>query len=158
MFDTPQKEHAWLEQFVGDWISEGECSMGPGQEVQKTTGRGRAYMLGGLWLILEGEGGDNPDGEPFKSLMTVGYDIKKGQYVGTFIGSVMTHLWPYSGVLDASGKKLPLDSEGPRFDGEGMTKYRDTIEFVDKDHWNFNGEVLLDGTWHMIMKSTHRRA
>ena len=27
----PQKEHQWLDKFVGEWISEAECMMGPDQ-------------------------------------------------------------------------------------------------------------------------------
>ena len=33
---------------------------------------------------------------------TLGYDPAKKKYVGTFIASVMTHLWIYSGSLDAA--------------------------------------------------------
>jgi hypothetical protein len=90
--------------------------------------------------------------------MTLGFDPKQQRYIGTFIASMMTHLWPYTGVLDASGRKLPLDSEGPKFDGSGMTKYRDTIEVVDHDHWTFSGDVLADdGSWQSIMTSHNRR-
>ena len=27
----PQKEHQWLQKLVGEWTSEGEADMGPGQ-------------------------------------------------------------------------------------------------------------------------------
>ena len=30
-----QKEHRWLQRLVGNWIAEGEASMGPDQPVQK---------------------------------------------------------------------------------------------------------------------------
>ncbi|HWL08985.1 MAG TPA: DUF1579 domain-containing protein [Planctomicrobium sp.] len=158
MFEKPQSEHAWLEQLVGRWISEGECFMGPDQEPQKNSGRMNCRSLGGLWLIGEGEGDGNSPEEKWSSIITLGYDIKQQRYVGTFVASMMTHLWLYKGVLDASGKKLPLDSEGPRFDGNGTTQYRDTIEIVDQDHWIFSGEVLTDdGSWQTIMTSHNRR-
>jgi hypothetical protein len=90
--------------------------------------------------------------------MTLGFDPQQERYVGTFIASVMTHLWPYSGVLDGSGKKLALDSEGPKFTGSGMTKYRDTIQLIDPDHWRLTGEAMADdGSWQMLMSSDHHR-
>lgn len=47
----------------------------------------------------------------------------------------MTYFWPYIGSLDATGKILTLDSEGPIFTGDGtMAKYQDIIELVTHDH------------------------
>ena len=45
--------------------------------------------------------------------MTLGYDPVQKRFVGTFIGSMMTHMWIYNGTLDAAGKVLTLDTEGP---------------------------------------------
>lgn len=159
MFEKPQSEHNWLSQLVGGWVSQSECQMGPDAPPEKSTGRLSCRMLGGLWLIAEGTA-DSPEGEPMTSIITLGYDPVKKKYIGNFIASMMTHLWPYSGVLDDSGKRLPLDSEGPRFDGvEGMAKYRDTIEIIDNDHWKFYGELQVeDGSWVRIMTSENRRA
>lgn len=157
MFEKPGPKHAWLDQLVGQWIVESECPSGPDGAVEKNTGRMRCRSLGGLWLIAEGEG-QTPDGSPALSIMTIGYDPKQNAYVGTFVASMMTHLWPYRGTVDASGKRLALDSTGPSFTGEGTAQYRDTIEIVDADNWNFFGEVLAeDGTWQQIMFSRNRR-
>lgn len=163
MFEQPQAEHAWLEQLVGEWRMEGECQGEPGQEPMKNTGRMVCRMLGGLWLIGEGEGEMPGSDQICRSIMTLGYNPKQQRYVGTFVASMMTHLWPYSGVVDASGKKLPLDSEGPKlgdsgFDGSGMTNYRDTIEIVDQNHWIFSGEMQADdGSWVPLMRSDNYR-
>ncbi len=158
MFEQPQSEHAWLAQLVGEWRTEGECQPGPDQEPMKSTGQLRCRMLGGLWLICEGEG-EMPGGAgTCHSLITLGYDLKQKCYLGSFVASMMTHFWPYRGVLDASGKKLPLDSEGPRFDGPGTAKYRDTIEIIDQNHWIFSGEVQADdGSWQPMMTSHNYR-
>ena len=51
----PQKEHQWLQQLVGKWTSETECSMGPDQPAMKTNGKETVRSLGGLWTIGEGE-------------------------------------------------------------------------------------------------------
>ena len=67
--------------------------------------------------------------------MTLGYDPAKKAFVGTFIGSMMTHLWVYDGELDAAGKVLTLDAEGPSFAAtDKMAKYKDAIEIKSDDH------------------------
>jgi hypothetical protein len=62
--------------------------------------------------------------------MTLGYDPQTQRFVGSFVASMMTHLWPYNGTLNAEGTVLTLDAEGPSFAGDGATaKYQDIIEF-----------------------------
>jgi hypothetical protein len=154
----PQKEHEWLHKLIGDWTSEMECSMGPDQPPMKSTGTESVRSLGGLWTIGEGAG-DAPDGTPVKSIMTLGYDPQKQRFVGTFVASVMTHLWSYEGTLDASGKVLTLDTEGPSFTGDGsLAKYQDIIEFVSDDHRILRSRTPgPDGTWIEFMTAHYRR-
>src|SRR5688500_7707517 len=130
MFETPAKEHHLLDKMVGEWTYEGECSMGPGQPPMKSEGTEVVRSLGALWILAEGEG-SMPDSGVSKSVMTIGFDPKSGRYVGTFIVSVMTHLWVYNGVMDSSGRAITLDTQGPSFSGEGMANYQDIIEFLD---------------------------
>ena len=74
------------------------------------------------------------------------------------MASVMTHLWPYNGSLDASEKVLTLDSEGPDFTGQKMAKYQDCIEFIDDDHRVMTSRVLGDdGKWNHFMTVHYRR-
>jgi len=151
-----QKEHLWLSKLVGDWSFEAECLMGPGQPPVKTTGSQTVRMLGGLWMIGEGEG-ECPDGSRAKSIITLGYDPEKQRFVGTFIASMMTHLWPYEGTLD--GNVLTLDSEGPSFSGDGTTvKYQDIVELRDDDHWILRSRMPgEDGKWLEFMSAHYRR-
>jgi uncharacterized protein DUF1579 len=153
----PQQEHRWLDKLVGDWAYEGECSMGPDQSPSKNQGVEVVRSLGGLWTIGEGEG-EMPEGGTAKTVMTLGYDPKDKRFVGTFIASMMTHLWTYSGSLDESGKVLALDAEGPSFTGEGTAKYRDSIEFIDDNHRVLTSHALgEDGEWHLFMTAHYRR-
>ena len=75
--------------------------------------------------------------------MTLGYDPQQQRYVGTWIGSMMTHLWVYDGELDEASGVLTLEAEGPAMAGDGtMARYRDTIEFRSNDHRVMTSSVL----------------
>ena len=93
------------------------------------------------------------------TVMTLGYDPAKKKFVGTFIGSMMTNLWVYEGELDASGKVLTLDAEGPSFaDPTKTAKYKDTLEIVSPDHRTLSSQFQAeDGTWHHFMTAQYRR-
>ncbi len=154
----PQQEHSWLQRLVGEWSYEHECSMGPDQPPMKATGMESVRSLGGLWTIGEGRG-EAPDGTPVTSIMTLGYDPAKQRFVGTFIASMMTHLWPYEGTLDAEKKTLTMDSEGPSVAGNGATaKYQDIFTFVSDDHRILSSRILGDdGVWQDFMTAHYRR-
>ena len=152
----PQKEHEWLHKLVGEWASEMECIMAPGQPPVKSTGSESVRSLGELWTLGEGQG-EAPDGTPVKSLMTLGYDPEKQRFVGTFIASMMTHLWSYEGTLDAAGQVLTLDTLGPSFTGDGkVAKYQDIIAFESDDHRTLRSRAMgEDGQWGPFFVTAH---
>lgn len=152
----PQDQHRWLERLVGEWHSEMEASMAPGQPPVMHKGTESVRSLGGLWLLCEGR----PSGDTGATLMTLGYDPARGRFVGTFVGSMMTNMWVYDGVLDAAGRVLTLDTEGPSFTAPGKTsKYKDTIELLDDGGRLLKSTFLGDdGQWHHFMTATYRRA
>ena len=155
MFAKPQSQHRWLEQLIGHWSFEHTCQM-PDGSTSKTPGTMTCRSLGGLWLICESSG--QSDEGNWSSIMTIGFDPTKAQYVGTFIGSMMANIWSYHGVLDTTGKRLPLESEGPKFVGTGTCKYHDTIEIVDKGNWVFTSEYQSDdGDWVPFLSGKHWR-
>lgn len=157
MFAKPQPQHQWLEKLVGTWAVESECIMGPDQPPSVSQGEVTARSLGGLWIILEGFQ-DAPDGDTFSSIMSLGFDPSRERYIGTFLASMMTHLWHYFGTLDPSGRKLVLDTEGPKFDGSGLGKYQDIVELVDDEHWILSSQIQGDdGAWIPFMTAHHRR-
>jgi Protein of unknown function (DUF1579) len=158
MHAEPQKEHEWLQKLVGEWTCESECSMGPDQPPMKSKGTESVRSIGGLWTMGEMRA-DMPDGSPGTMIMTLGYDPQKGRFVGTFIGSMMTHLWLYDGALDATGKILTLNAEGPSMAGDGkMTKYQDAIERKSDDHRVLTSRMLGDdGEWRQFMTAHYYR-
>ena len=89
----------------------------------------------------------------------LGYDPQKKRYVGTWIGSMMTHLWIYDGELDASGKVLSLAADGPSFaDPTKTAKYKDVIEIKNDGHRILTSHVLgEDGKWTQFMTAHYRR-
>lgn len=156
MFSKPQTEHRWLHQLVGNWRIEQQCTL-PDGTTNQTKGIMTCRSIGGLWIVAESSG-QSDEGEDWTCLLTLGYDPKQNAYIGTFIGSMMTHLWQYKGQVDESGRRLPLDSSGPTFDGSGHAAYRDTVEIESDDCWRFSGELQHeDGSWLPIMSSMHYR-
>lgn len=156
MFAKPQSEHKWLEQLVGEWNFETVCQTPDGNS-STTAGRMICRSLGGMWVICESTA-ESPEGGQYLTVMTVGFDIARNRYVGTFIGSMMANIWPYEGVMDPGGKRLPLNSEGPSFDGNGNCQYRDIIEILDADSWLFTSELQdQEGNWVRFMNGRHTR-
>lgn len=158
MHVEPQKEHEWLQQLIGEWEYEHETAMGPDQPPTKFRGVDRVRSLGDVWVLCEGEG-EMPGGGVGRTLMTLGYDPAKKRFVGTFIGSMMTNLWIYDGALDAAGKTLTLDTEGPSFiDATKMAKYQDIIEFQSADHRLLYAQTQGDdGQWRRFMTAHYHR-
>ena len=155
---APQREHEWLQKMVGEWTSDAECIMEPGKPAQKFSGTETVRSLGGLWVVAEGRG-EMPGGGTATTILTLGFDPQRKRYTGTFIGSMMTHLWIYNGTLDSSGKVLTLDTEGPDFSGgPSLVKYQDIIEFVSDDYRVLKSQLVgPDGKWNQFMTAHYRR-
>ena len=157
MFAKPQAEHRWLDQLIGNWTVEQQCTMPDGTS-STTHGKMTVRSLGGLWLVCESSG-ESSEGDSWDCNLTLGFDPERKKYVGSFVGSMMGQLWLYEGVADESGQRLPLYCSGPKFEGPGTSEYRDTIEIVNNELWKYDSEVLGDdGNWSFIMKGQHRRA
>lgn len=159
MNDQPQKEHEWLHRLLGSWTFEGDCSMGPDKPRAAFNGTEVVRSLGGFWVIAEGDG-DMPCGGRATTVMTVGYDPRQGRYVGTWAGSMMSHMFHYVGTLDDAGTTLTLETEGPSPSGDGtMAKFRDVITLTGD-----GGRTLTaytpgeDGRWMEFMTARYRLA
>ncbi|MGC4055176.1 MAG: DUF1579 domain-containing protein [Paludibaculum sp.] len=153
-----QKEHEWLHKLIGSWTFDAEASMSPGQAPEHSKGAEVVRSLGGLWVLAEGEG-EMPGCGPATSLMTLGFDTRTKRFTGTWIGSMMTHLWVYDGVLNEAGTILTLESRGPAMkDQSQLALYRDVLEIVNDDHRTLTSHHLDDeGNWHAFMLANYRR-
>lgn len=152
MKTEPQQEHRWLEQLLGEWTVTADMAPDSGAWVE------RVRSLHGLWVVAEGEG-EMPGGGAATTLMTLGYDPRRQCYVGTWVGSMMTHMWVYEGHLDSSGKALTLDCEGEDFEQPGrMARYQDIITMKSPDHRLLTARMqAADGSWKQIMQAEYRR-
>jgi predicted enzyme related to lactoylglutathione lyase len=153
----PVKDHEWLKNLVGEWDCECEIFMEPGKPPVKAKSSESARMLGGFWVLTDGKG--EIMGMPMMSQMTLGYDPDKKKFVGTWVDNMSSYLWHYTGSLDADGKKLTLDAEGPCPMAPGkMSKFKETIELKGKDQKSFTSQILGDdGKWTVMVKSNSRR-
>lgn len=159
MTQKPEKEHDWLQQLVGNWTYEHEMAPEPGKPPEKFTGTETVRSLGGLWVVADGQG-NMPGGGTANMILTLGYDPARKRFVGTWVGSMMTHLWVYDGWLNEAGNTLTLETEGPNMCGDGskLAKYREIIELRDKDTRSFRSTMLRDdGEWQTIMSARYRR-
>ena len=153
----PQREHAWLHRIVGEWTCEGEAVMGPDQPPTKWKATETVRSLGGLWVICEGVG-EMPGGGESRSVMTLGYNPAKGRFAGSFVASMMTHMWVYDGELN--GDVLTLHTEGPSMapGGAGTAKYKDIVEIKSDDERTLTSVMQgADGKWCQFMSAVYRR-
>ncbi|MCC7342545.1 MAG: DUF1579 domain-containing protein [Bryobacterales bacterium] len=157
---TPEltREHEWLQRFVGEWEYEMVHPSSDGGEPGTFRGKETVRSLNGAWVLFEGQGCMGGAGES-STLMTLGYDSRKQCFVGSWVGSMMTHLWCYTGELNADETELTLLSEGPSFaDPTATANYRDIIEVVDGDNRILRGELQAqDGSWSEFMRMPYRR-
>ncbi|MCC9604536.1 DUF1579 domain-containing protein [Blastopirellula sp. JC732] len=157
------KEHQWLQQMVGDWTFEAEMTGPPDEPPLKTKGKEKVRMLGENWLVAEGEGEipcDELETRPTGyTCLTIGYSPEKQAMIGTWIGSMMNHMWVYEGSLDLEKGLLILNTSGPKCDGsEGKAQYRESLQLVSPDERLFSSAMQGDdGEWITFMKAVYKR-
>jgi hypothetical protein len=155
---APSEPNAqWLHQLVGEWTCTAEAWMSPGAEPMLLESTESVRSIGGLWI--QGEGRGDFQGQPFHSVLTLGYDADEEAFVGTWIDSFQTHLWTYRGELDGARETLTLEAEGPSFGNPNVTaSYRDALTIVGPDHKRMTSSVLgEDGKWITFMEADYRR-
>ncbi|MES2996504.1 MAG: DUF1579 domain-containing protein [Verrucomicrobiota bacterium] len=152
----PVKEHEFLKQFAGEWTVETQLFMEPGKPPVTVKGTESAKMLGGFWVV--GETKCEMMGQPFTGIMSLGYDPEKKKYTGTWIDSMTSTLWTYTGSVDETGKILTLECAGKcPMDGK-FYQMRDTTEWKSPDQRVMKNERKgEDGKWVTGMTSTATR-
>lgn len=153
----PTAEHQWLQQLVGKWDANVEAFDPATKALVKSKGTNNIESLGGFWITNEVSG--NMMNQPFKGLMTTGYDDKSDKFVSTWVDSMTAKLWQSEGTLDASKKVLTLQAEGecPMQPGK-MVKMKDQIEVKDPNHVTYTSFMQDEkGEWIKVMTSEATR-
>ena len=151
---APAKEHEWLKQLAGEWETEAEMIVEPGKPAIKCKGTESSRTLGGFWLVSEMKG--DFMGVAVTGVMTVGYDVQKKKFVGTWVCSMCDQMFTYEGTV--SGNTLTLETEGPNPTTGKIAKMRDVLELKDKDHKLITSYIQgEDGKWVSFMTMNARR-
>ncbi len=147
--------HQWLLAWVGEWSVDASVQMDPDLPPMTAKGTEKVSAVGSNWIIARTE--SDWMGMPYASALTLGYDDEKKKFVGTWIDSFATYMWVYEGTLDAAGKVLTLETEGPGPNGEHC-KFRETTEMKSPDHRHFTSSMQgADGAWTQIVTMDYRR-
>lgn len=157
MHAKPDRQHKWLQQWVGRWTFEIHADNGPGKPPHRLTGRETIRPIGTLWIVADGSG-QTPAGGTMTSQMTLGYDPARRRFVGSWVGSPITHQFVYEGRL--RGKTLTLETTGPDFFGKRkQARYRDVFEVVSRDRRILRSSCQTpSGRWVTFMTCHYRRA
>jgi hypothetical protein len=120
----------------------------------KLNGTESTRSLSGFWTISEFKG--DMMGVPSMGIMTLGYDAKKGKYVGTWVSSMDATMFKYEGAL--AGNTLALETEGPDPMTGKVVKMRDIIEVKNKDHKVLTSFMQGEGgKWTQFMTMNSKR-
>lgn len=151
----PVKEHEWLQKmFVGEWAGTGECMMEPGKTI-KCEGTESCKAVGGHWIQSTMKG--KFAGMDMTGVMQVGYDPKTKKFIGTWIDSMGGHMYQYTGSVDATGKVLTLESEGPMPGTDKMVKMKDVTEFKSDTEKTMTSFILMEDKWVQCMTMTSKK-
>ncbi|MDJ0836520.1 MAG: DUF1579 domain-containing protein [Acidobacteriota bacterium] len=148
----PQPEHELLKRFAGEWQFEKRSAPADGAPPQRVgSGSVEAEMLGGFFVVCKWSG-DLYETD-FKAVQTLGYDVDKGRYSGSWVDSIMSYRWQYDGSLEAVSKELVITAGGPG-PGDDTAKFRERYRFDSADTITVVARMLQDGQWVTFM-TTH---
>jgi hypothetical protein len=101
----PGEAHRLLADLAGKWKVASKVWMDPSQPPMTSEGTSESVVLFGGRFLEENFKGTMM-GIPFQGRGTLGYDNKKQRYVGTWIDSMTTSIFTYTGNWDEPSKSL----------------------------------------------------
>jgi hypothetical protein len=148
----------FLSQLTGDWAVVTEARPGPEADPIRLESCAQARLLGDRWLVVESSGETAMGGE-VRSILTIGHVPGQNGFAATFISSMQSHLWSYTGELDSSSGVLLLETEGPIFGNpQKTTRYQLRIETRDADQWIMRSRILgPGGKWFEYSEAKFQR-
>jgi hypothetical protein len=129
----PGKEHELLRQFEGEWECTAKFMMEPGKDPVVSKCKESARMIaGGLFLVYEVEG--EMMGQKFTGHGTMGYDLHKKKYTGSWIDSMATGVYLVEATADEKGKVFTEWMEGADPQTGKLMKMKMVHEVKDQDN------------------------
>jgi len=130
-FPKPGAEHQVLKHFEGEWEYTAKFMTGPGQESVSKGKESARLIAGGLFIVFDSEG--DMMGGKFVGHGTMGYDVLKKKYTGTWIDNMATGVYLVEATYDEKAKTFTEIMEGtnPRTGQPMKMKLVHTIK--DKD-------------------------
>jgi hypothetical protein len=142
---TPQPEHKLLERFAGEWKFEKMSAPNEGSKPENMgSGDVRAELLGGFFVVCRWTG--KLYGGDYKAVQTLGFDVNKRAYAGTWVDSTMSYQWQLNGTYENDTKALVVHATGPGPSG-GTKKYRERYQFDSADSITIVAQMLNGEKW-----------
>ncbi len=146
-FPQPTKQHEQLKREVGVWDSTSRVWMAPGTEPLTSQGVETCVMCGPFWLLstYEGEFG----GEKFVGKGQLGYDKETGEFVSTWIDSMVEDMLISRGSYDVKTHKLTLIGDTT----DWMTGEKKTVKMIthyqsdEKKHFEIHEQKEGSAEW-----------
>lgn len=145
---TAQSEHELLKRFAGDWRFERRGTPGDGSESQ-IFGEGivSAELVGEFFVLSRWSG--EVFGMDYKAFQSLGYDIQKNEYTGSWGDSIMSFRWELSGKVDEESEELIVMTSGPGPTG-GIARFRERYQFDSADSITIIGQMQQGEEWATI--------
>ncbi|MEL7500168.1 MAG: DUF1579 domain-containing protein [Planctomycetota bacterium] len=128
----PTEHHKLLLKDVGTWNASVKSWVGDDgtmlDEPTMTTGTEKNYMVGGFWMVGEYEG--KFYGQPFTGRSTMGYDMEKKQFVGSWIDSFSPSAMTMTGKWNKEKNTMTWETLGMGMDGK-PTKGKSVQEYKE---------------------------
>lgn len=146
---SPQPEHKLLERFAGEWTFERMSATDDGSKPENLgAGDVHAELLGGFFVVCRWTG--NLYGGDYKAVQTLGYDVDKSVYAGTWVDSIMSYQWQLNGSYESDNKEFVVQATGPSPSG-GTKKYRERYQFDSTDSISIVAQMLDGEKWVTFM-------
>jgi len=143
---SPGEQHAYLDQFVGDWDTVSKMWMeGPTRPPMESKGTASIkWSFGGRWLEQRNTG--NVMGQPMEGVGYTGYDRMRKQFAMVWLDNMSTAVYSAAGSFDPAGKVLSMYGHMDEpMTGEIGKPVKYVLRLVDEDHFSFEIHDLIYG-------------
>ena len=159
------ENHKLLAELAGNWTYTVKMWMDPAGKPQESKGTStRKAIMDGRYFIAEHTGKfqmPGADGKMkdmnFKGMAIEGYDNAKKKFVSSWVDNMSTMIMNSEGTYDAATKTFTYNAECEMMPGK-MTKIREVIKVVDKDHHTFEWYDNSRGPETKTMEIAYTRA